>query len=137
VRRLPDDSREADERVAERRLRDLGGRVKAARAARATHTAHPRAQATLEGPTGALIRRSTPDSGAPEPRFGRGRPILSPPAKIPSGPPSLPASSSPKPAGACGPRFPLSNSNQAVTRAHPSYFPADPEWPPKSQLILA
>ena len=30
---LPDDSREADERVAERRLRDLRGRVKAARAA--------------------------------------------------------------------------------------------------------
>ena len=29
---LPDDSREADERVAERRLRDLRGRVKAARA---------------------------------------------------------------------------------------------------------
>jgi hypothetical protein len=30
---LPDDSREADERAAERRLRDLRGRVKAARAA--------------------------------------------------------------------------------------------------------
>jgi len=30
---LPDDSREADERVAERRLRELRGRVKAARAA--------------------------------------------------------------------------------------------------------
>ena len=28
---LPDDSREADERAAERRLRDLRGRVKAAR----------------------------------------------------------------------------------------------------------
>ncbi len=31
--RLPDDSREADEHVAERMLRDLRGRVKAARAA--------------------------------------------------------------------------------------------------------
>jgi hypothetical protein len=30
---LPDDSREADERAAERRVRDLRGRVKAARAA--------------------------------------------------------------------------------------------------------
>ena len=33
---LPDDSREADERAAERRLRDLRGRVKAARALVAT-----------------------------------------------------------------------------------------------------
>jgi len=33
---LPDDSREADERAAERRLRDLRGRVKAARAAIST-----------------------------------------------------------------------------------------------------
>ena len=33
TRGLPDDSREADERAAERRLRDLRGRVKAARAA--------------------------------------------------------------------------------------------------------
>lgn len=33
---LPDDSREADEQTAERRLRELRGRVKAARAAIAT-----------------------------------------------------------------------------------------------------
>jgi hypothetical protein len=33
---LPDDSREADERAAERRLRNLRGRVKAARAAIST-----------------------------------------------------------------------------------------------------
>ncbi|MGP8016824.1 MAG: hypothetical protein ACLPQ4_04150 [Thermoplasmata archaeon] len=43
---LPDDSREADERVAERRLRDLRGRVKAARAA---VSAMPGAEATLRG----------------------------------------------------------------------------------------
>jgi hypothetical protein len=41
---LPDDSREADERAAERHLRDLRGRVKAARAAL---SAHPGAQEAL------------------------------------------------------------------------------------------
>jgi hypothetical protein len=41
---LPDDSREEDERAAERRLRDLRGRVKAARAA---ISATPGAEATL------------------------------------------------------------------------------------------
>ncbi len=41
---LPDDSREADERAAERRLRDLRGRVKAARAA---VSANPGAEAVL------------------------------------------------------------------------------------------
>jgi hypothetical protein len=41
---LPDDSREADERAAERRLRDLRGRVKAARAAL---SAHPVARGAL------------------------------------------------------------------------------------------
>jgi hypothetical protein len=41
---LPDDSREADERATERRLRDLRGSVKAARAAL---SANPRAMETL------------------------------------------------------------------------------------------
>jgi hypothetical protein len=43
---FPDDSREADELVAARRLRDLRGRVKAARAALASH---PEAQEALRG----------------------------------------------------------------------------------------
>ncbi len=42
---LPDDSREADERAAERRLRDLRGRVKATRAAISTT---PGAEAVLQ-----------------------------------------------------------------------------------------
>ncbi|MCI4317251.1 MAG: hypothetical protein L3J96_01815, partial [Thermoplasmata archaeon] len=42
---LPDDSGVFDERAAERRLRDLRGRVKAARAA---FSAHPEAQELLQ-----------------------------------------------------------------------------------------
>jgi hypothetical protein len=68
---LPDDSREADERTAERRLRDLRGRVKAARAAL---SARPVAQEALRADwrrsaiPGPLDPRVGPNSSRAPPR---------------------------------------------------------------------
>ena len=74
---LPDDSRAADERAAERHLRDLRGRVKAARAALAAHPAaeerlraDQRAEAAFLarfGVTREQLRQGVPSTTAPEP----------------------------------------------------------------------
>ena len=65
---LPDDSREADERAAERTLRDLRGRVKAARAVIATT---PGARGDPPRATGGRRRGSTCDSGLQKGSSGR------------------------------------------------------------------
>jgi len=69
---LPDDSREADERAAEQRLRDLRGRVKAARA---TISAIPSVEAVLRHDWIRAARFST-RFGITERQFRRGVPPL-------------------------------------------------------------